>query len=153
MEEDILKIQRIFSGVLPHFSYSHAKVYCALLASPAKEGRQIISETRLSKPLVYKVLGELIEFGLIRKLDGAVPAYHNCRPVTQYNSFARKQIKMLEEHKNMLKQIAGKKEETTATYIVEEDRNGNSQIVNSKTKTVIREREEIRKLKSTTGRL
>lgn len=148
MEEEVVRIQTIFSGVLPRFNYTHAKVYAALVGGPAKEGKQLVIESGLSKSNTYKVLGELIEFGLIKKLEGETPTYHNHKPIAIYNCFAKKQIKALEENKAILKQIANGKTTAKTQYVIEEDGNGKKQVLDTATKRVIKERNEIKKLQT-----
>ncbi len=147
VEEEIVKIQEIFAEVLAGFSYNHAKIYSSLLSSEVKAVKQIVNETGFGASLVYKILNDLSNFGLISKTNMQPASYYIQKPILTYNSFIKKQTRLLEENKNILKQIAYKKtSEGKNRYVVDEFPNGEIQITNANTKTPVKEHSEMTRL-------
>jgi len=86
-----------------------ATVYEALVKNGPSPARRITRKTPLSRPLVYKVLNELIEIGLVEKKEekGAVTTFIPVHPL-KLKDFVEKKIERANDAKNALEGVMEK---------------------------------------------
>ena len=154
MNEEVLKIQRIFSGLIEGFGLNHSKIYLALLTGEVKTSRQLIEETRISNEIGYIALRQLIKANLIKKTNTVPPCYFIDSPVKILDTEIRKQTRFLEGKKLELKEIIqnGNNGNGNEEYIIKINSDGR-ELVNRKTRHIIRDPDEIRKIKSELDKL
>jgi hypothetical protein len=107
LNSTVLALHRIFREIVPRFGFTHAKVYSCLLSAEAKSARQIIQETEIARPIVYRVLKDLIIFGLITETKGSPAVFFAERPVQKAKKLINKRKKELDLRAVELKKIAG----------------------------------------------
>ena len=147
VSENVLEIQKIFSGLVPSFGLNHAKILCALLYGESKNARQLMEDTGVSSAKTYKVLSELVNAKLIRETNTYPALYYVEDPLKVIDRQIKLKLKGLEQKKLELKKIVLNGDaNVTEEYLIQV--NGRqTKLINNKTKQAIEDEYEVSVIK------
>jgi sugar-specific transcriptional regulator TrmB len=149
LDTDVLAIPRVFSDLVPRFGCNHAMVYRCLLSVEAKTASSIIRETKLCKQVVYRVIKDLVLFGLIKRIGSGPTMFFADKPVQKMGVLINRKKKLLDEKVLVLKKIIG-----NATGLSGEDylirlNGGQQKLVNSQTRLEVTDKDILIQMKRT----
>ncbi|HLC79287.1 MAG TPA: helix-turn-helix domain-containing protein [archaeon] len=147
MDSDILELQRVFDGLVPRFGSNHATVYRCLLCIEAKSARQIIEETRLYRPVVYRILNDLVSFGLVTQLPGAPTMFYAEKPAQKLGSLCGQFKKKIDSKLGNFKKIIDNSTSLSGEEYLIRINGGQSLLINRKTRQASLDEHKLRELK------
>lgn len=105
MEEEVIAIQKIFSGLVSGFGLNQAKIYKTLLDGEAKTASQLVKETLIHESVVFRELKALIKNELVQTTGSKPLLYFIDQPLRLLDSQIKKQTKLMEKKQLELKHL------------------------------------------------
>ncbi len=142
-----MAIQHVFTGLVPRFGPNHAQVYRCLLSTQAKPARMLIEETRLCRPVVYRVLSDLVSYSLVRQLPGSPSMFFAEKPTQRLTSLCGQFKKRLDSRVGELKKIVDNSTSLSGEeYLIRID-GGQSLLINRRTRQATLDEYKLREIK------
>ena len=149
LDTDEVAIQEIFREITPRFGVNHARVYRCVLSTQAKTARQVIEQTGIYRPVVYRTLKDLINFGLVKQLPCAPAMFFAHRPVQRAGVLVNRRKRELDNRITELKKIIGNATSLSGEeYLISID-GGQRLLINRKTHTELKDEQRLREIKAT----
>jgi sugar-specific transcriptional regulator TrmB len=148
LHEKALELKKVFSGLLPGFGINHARVYYCLLSSEVKTGKQVIEETKISQPIAYASLNDLLGFGLAKKTNTKPANYYSLDPIKTFYKLVKSHTKKHEKNLKKLENIILEDSENNVQkYMIEIGKGGQTKLISLLTKTEVRDKHELLQIK------
>lgn len=143
---EVFDLKEIYSAFIPRFGTNHAKVYSSFLGNEIKDARRVTQETGLHRVLVYRMLADLVEFGLLKQTSTEPRLYFTEKPLNTFDRLIKRYERLFEQKRNELKKILMCSDtEKIEEYLIK--LGPQTRLLNSKTKEPVKNANEIKSIK------
>lgn len=142
---EISDLKEIYSCLITKFGPNHAKVYSSFLGNEMKDARRVTQETGLHRVLVYRMLADLVEFGLLKHTSTEPRLYFTEKPLNAFDRLIKRYERIFEQKRNLLQKILMCSDsEKIEEYLIK--LGPQTRLLNSRTKEPIKDAREIKSI-------